>query len=122
MFHQLNSTVLVCVGTGLVGVMLPVAAAFLLDSVAVVRHTGRVLHLLVTLTIAITIAVVGCVLLAAGLNGPSLASNDASAVSARFLLLFAPAMTLASLLYRFLRIRNRAVGFVRSDSVHGTAH
>lgn len=121
MFHQLNSTVLVCVGTGLVGVFLPIAAAFLLDSAAVLRQTGRAMHLLVTLTIAATIAVLGVVLLTTGLSLPSPTASDASAVSARFLLMFAPAMTVASLVYRFLRIRNRTTRFVTSDAVRGTA-
>lgn len=121
MFHQLNSTVLVCVGTGLVGVILPVAAAFLLDSVAVLRQTGRALHLLVTLTVAIAVAISGGALLAAGLNLPSPTAPDAGAVSTRFLLLFAPAMTVASLIYRFLRIRNRSTQFGAPDAVRGAA-
>jgi hypothetical protein len=121
MFHQLNSTVLVCAGTGLVGVILPIAAAFLMDSAAVLRRTGRTRHLLVTLTVAVSVAVAGCSLLASGLSVPSPTASDASAVSARFLLLFAPAMTVASLVYRYLRIRNRTTQFPSPDAVRGVA-
>lgn len=121
MFHQLNSTVLVCVGTGLVGVILPVAAAFLLDSTAVLRRTGRARHLLVTLTLTLAVAVLGCALLVTGFSLPTPTASDASAVSARFLLLFAPALAVASLIYRFLRIRNRTTQFVTTDAVRGTA-
>jgi hypothetical protein len=120
MFHQLNSTVLVFVGTGLVGVILPVAAAFLLDSAAILSQTGRALHLFVTLAVTATVAVAGCVMLATGLNAPTPTAPDASAVSTRFLMLFAPAIMLAALAYRFLRIRTRPARFSARGAVRGS--
>jgi hypothetical protein len=120
MFHQLNSTVLVCAGTGLLGVVLPVAAAFLLDSVTAFRRTGRALHLVVTLSITTAVALTGTGVLVAGLSAPSPAIPHLGAVSARFLLLFAPAIALAALAYRFVRIRTRAARLT-SLAVSGTA-
>jgi hypothetical protein len=108
MFHQLNSTVLVCAGTGLLGVVLPVAAAFLLDSIAAFRRTGRALHLLSTLSITAAVALTGASALITGLSAPSPVLPQLEAVSTRFLVLFAPAITLAALTYRVVRIRTRA--------------
>jgi hypothetical protein len=108
MFQHLDSTVSVLVGTGMVGVALPVSAAFLLDSVAVFRATGRPLHLLVTLGVTATVAVAGCSTLAAGLSVSSTAASPIAAVSSRFLMFFAPAVALAAIACRYLRIRTRA--------------